>query len=242
MSGRQTETNVQDNKGHRLNLRVIGYLKSSGFEDDNRFYISRRLAERLSRFLPKNLRQQYSFVKVKASSASNVAQVQQKIQKMGYSAFSMVDVLKGVNTFFLVVQAVLGGIASIALLVAAFGIANTMTMAIYERTKEIGIMKAVGASGKDIRRIFLLEASAIGFFGGLVGIIIGYLLGKLINLAIFVYFQAQKVSAFKGTVIATPWWLMFFALVFATVVGLLSGVLPSARAARLSPLGALRHE
>jgi len=241
MSAKEPPSQESD-KGYRLNLLVVGYLKAGNYEDDNRLYISTKLAQRLSRFLPKEFRTQYNFIKVKVSSASEVATVQQKIQKLGFSAFSLVDVLKGVNTFFLVVQAVLAGLASIALLVAAFGIANTMTMAIYERTKELGIMKAVGASNKDIRRIFLLEAATIGFFGGFIGVILGYLLGKLINLGLFVYLSSQKASGFQGAVIFTPWWLVLFALLFATVVGLVSGVLPAARAATLSPLGALRHE
>lgn len=245
MSGPGGETAVSGGgspaKTRRYRAKVAAILKAGGFENDFRIFVPSRQAEKLAKVLPREQREQYSWVKIKIDSPNAVTNAQKEVESMGYSVVSLNDMLKGLNTFFVVIQAVLGGIASIALLVAAFGIANTMTMAIYERTKEIGVMKAIGAAGGDIMRIFLMEAATIGFVGGLAGILFGFLLGKAINAGLYLYF-ADQMKDIAGGVITTPIWLMLFTLIFATGIGLLSGVFPAARASKLSPLGALRHE
>jgi putative ABC transport system permease protein len=135
----------------------------------------------------------------------------------------------------------LGSVGGLALFVAAIGIANTMVMTIYERTKEIGILKAVGASPREIRVLFMAEAALIGLLGGIVGTIGGWLLGIGLNKGILAY-MAWKELPVTGTFFVVTGWLVVLALVFATVVGLLAGLYPAARAARLDPLEALRHE
>lgn len=228
-------------KTRHFRAKVAGILKAGGMENDFRIFTSERQAKKLAKVLPRDARKNYSWVKIKIDSSNEVAATQKQIESWGYSVTSLNDMLKGLNVFFVIVQAVLGGIASIALLVAAFGIANTMTMAIYERTREIGIMKAIGAAGGDIMRIFLVEAAAIGFIGGLAGLVFGFLLGKIINLGLYLYF-AENMKDIPGGVISTPAWLMLFTMIFATGIGFLSGVFPASRASKLSPLGALRHE
>jgi len=125
--------------------------------------------------------------------------------------------------------------------VASIGIANTMIMSVYERTKEIGILKAVGASPGQIRALFVVEASLIGLLGGVVGTILGWLLGLGLNWLILEILAWQEMPM-QGTFFVIAWWLIVGALVFATLIGLLAGLYPAARAARLAPLDALRYE
>ncbi|MCC7352960.1 MAG: ABC transporter permease [Anaerolineae bacterium] len=202
------------------------------------------------RFDPK--KDGYNQVVVKTASSRQVPAVQQKIREMGFDAYSLQDAVQGINSFFRVLQAILGGIGGIALLVAAVGIANTLTMAIYERTKEIGLMKAVGATNRDVMSIFLGEAGSIGFLGGVIGVLFGLGAGVVINL-----FAASALGnsspgvgpiippgpgGVSGDILHTPLWLLPFAVVFATGVGLVSGVYPALRATALDPLRALKYE
>ena len=160
---------------------------------------------------------------------------------MGYQANTSQDVVQGINSFFIVLQVVFGGIGAISLLVAAIGIANTMAMAILERTREIGLMKAVGATNKDVLSIFLGEAAGIGFIGGIGGVIIGWGGSLLLNMVASTFMPSNP---YGGTQLATstPIWLPAFALVFATLVGIISGLYPSLRAATLVPVNALKYE
>ncbi|MFN2183648.1 MAG: ABC transporter permease, partial [Anaerolineae bacterium] len=135
----------------------------------------------------------------------------------------------------------LGSVGALALLVASIGIANTMIMSVYERTKEIGILKAVGAAPGQIRSLFVLESSLIGLLGGIVGTIFGWLLGKGLNWLALRVLEWQDVPM-EGTFFVLSWWLVLAALAFGTLVGLLAGLYPAARAARLAPLDALRYE
>jgi putative ABC transport system permease protein len=136
-------------------------------------------------------------------------------------------------------------VGAIALLVAAIGIANTMAMAILERTREIGLMKAVGATNRDVLSIFLGEAAGIGFLGGLGGVLIGWLAGQGINVIAIVYLanqSAQQGGLPPSVAVSTPAWLPVFALVFATLIGLISGLYPALRAATMVPVLALKYE
>ncbi len=217
------------------NHNYEAYVPLSQLEEFNRWFSGKR----------RTSRDGYANVIVKVDDPANVLDVQAAIDAMGFNTSSQQQFLKEVNRQFLIVQGVLGGVGAIALLVAAFGIANTMTMAIYERTKEIGIMKAIGATNNDVLRIFLSEAGAIGFVGGLFGVGVGWGIGQVIQLVV-VNMLLSSADRPPGepmpSVVVTPAWLMAFTLVFATLVGVVSGIYPALRAAGMKPLRALRTE
>ncbi len=228
-------------------LTVVGILVPSDMQTDNSAYVTLDAA---LDFNDVNRRQAaYENVVIKADSVNSVADIEKAVTDQGYYAFSSQSMLESLKSTFLIIQGVLGALGGIAMLVAALGIANTMTMSIYERTREIGIMKAVGASNRQIKRVFLGEAAIIGVLGGIGGLLFSSAGAALANLFVqaFIANQAATGGGGGGGVEATsffqiPVWLAIFAIVFAAGVGLLSGVLPAVRAANLDPLTALRHE
>ncbi|HEX9365744.1 MAG TPA: ABC transporter permease [Vicinamibacterales bacterium] len=182
----------------------------------------------------------YQSAVVRVKSAQSTQDVEDQIKKMGFSAFSLNDALQGAKRGFIILDIVLSLIGSIALAVSALGIMNTMVMSILERTREIGIMKAIGGSDGDIRRIFLIEASAIGFFGGIAGVALGWLVGRIINIGANIYIQQQGGT--PGNLFSLPFWLIGGAIGFSIAISLLAGSYPAARAAKLDPIQALRHD
>jgi putative ABC transport system permease protein len=182
----------------------------------------------------------YPSVVVKTRRASSTQDVEDRIKNLGYGAFSINDALQGAKRAFLILDIVLGLIGSIALVVSSLGITNTMVMSILERTREIGVMKAIGATDADVRRIFLVEASAIGVIGGALGVLLGWIVGRAINWGANMYIQNQGGQ--PGDVFALPLWLIGGALGFSWLVSLLAGSYPASRAARLNPIQALRHD
>jgi len=187
----------------------------------------------------------YSQVTVKVDDVKKVIDINKQINDMGYQASTPQSFLQGINNFYMILQVIFGGVGAIALLVAAIGIANTMAMAILERTREIGLMKAVGATNRDVLSIFLGEAAGIGFLGGLGGVMLGWLSGQGINVAAIVYLAqqtAQQGGPPPSVAVYTPLWLPAFALIFATLIGLISGLYPALRAATLVPVQALKYE
>ena len=177
----------------------------------------------------------YQELFVKVDEMENVADVQQQIIDMGYYAYSNAEWVEQMEEQYAMVQAVLGGIGAVSLFVAAIGIANTMMMSIYERTKEIGIMKVLGCSLGRIRDLFLMEAGFIGLSGGAIGLALSYGISAIIN---------AVVGADSGysTLSYIPMWLAVVALVFAVIIGMLAGLMPALRAMKLSALSALRNE
>ena len=164
---------------------------------------------------------------------------------MGFQAYTAQSFVQGINSFYVILQVIFAGVGAIALLVAAIGIANTMAMAILERTREIGLMKAVGATNRDVLSVFLGEAAGIGFLGGAGGVLLGWSLGQVINVAALAYMAGQAASQGgppPSMAVYTPAWLPIFALVFATLIGLISGLYPALRAATLVPVDALKYE
>ena len=182
----------------------------------------------------------YNALIVKVKHAQAVQDIEDQIKKKGFSAFSLNDALQGAKRGFIILDIVLSLIGSIALAVSSLGIMNTMVMSILERTREIGIMKAIGGSDGDIRRIFLIEASAIGFFGGVTGVGLGWVVGRIINFGANIYIQNQGGT--PGNLFSLPFWLIGGAIGFSIAISLLAGSYPAARAARLDPIRALRHD
>ena len=235
-----------------VRLRVAGVLEDTGGQDDYTIYLSLDDVLELNGWLTGARldpdRNGYYRGLVKVATTEQVLAVEQEIIRQGFIAYSTRSTLQGVNMLFLVIQGVFGGIGAIALIVAAFGIANTMTMAIYERTREIGLMKAVGATNRDVMAIFLAESGGIGLLGGIGGVLLGVGLGALIDLIASTYLAAQAVqsgvsaSDLAITIIHTPLWLPVFAILFSALVGVASGIYPAVRAASLSPIAALKYE
>lgn len=183
----------------------------------------------------------YDELVIRTESLNDAAQLVTWLEGEGFDVESVKMILDMANRGMIILQTMLGSVGALALLVASIGIANTMIMAVYERTKEIGILKAVGAAPGQIRALFVIEASLIGLLGGVIGTIGGWLLGKFGNWLILKILAWQEVTV-EGTFFVVTWWLVLAALAFATLVGLLAGLYPAARAARLAPLDALRYE
>ena len=180
----------------------------------------------------------YDSAKVYVDDMKNVIAVQKQITEMGYQAESQMEWIEQSKASTNMIQMVLGGIGAVSLFVASIGIANTMMMSIYERTKEIGIMKVLGCDMNRIRDMFLIESGAIGLIGGLTGVIFSFIISIVIN-ALGV---AASVSGVEGDISRIPLWLVISAIIFAVIIGMLAGFFPSLRAMKLSPLTALRND
>ena len=182
----------------------------------------------------------YTSLSVRVANPNQVPAVEDAIKNMGFGAFSIVDATRSMRQFFAVLDGFLAIFGSLALAVASIGIVNTLVMAILERRREIGIMKALGASDGDVRGLFFAEAGAMGLVGGAVGVTLGWALGRLINFAMNIYLERQHFP--PAEIWSVPLWLVLSAIAFSIVVSLLSGLYPAARAARLDPVQALRYE
>jgi putative ABC transport system permease protein len=212
-------------------------------------FLPLKLAESLHVMQPTDLREVsraasdqpvYSSISVRVKDPSRVQSVEDGIKKMGFTTFSILDASRGLQQVFKVLFAFLGIFGSLALIVASIGIVNTLVMAILERRREIGIMKAIGASDGDVKRLFFAEAGAMGILGGIVGVALGWAIGQVINMGTNIYLKSQSFPPEHFW--AVPWWLVLFAIIFAFVVSLVSGLYPAGRAARLDPVQALRYE
>lgn len=185
----------------------------------------------------------YEFIWVRTADVNATKTIANELRERGYQAYSMADALEGIEQTSKTMQAILGGIGGITLLVAALGIINTMIMSIYERTREIGIMKVIGASFLDIRMLFLTEAGLLGFLGGLFGLIFSYSISKLINhLSADFINQGMAAGDVAYSISLIPPWLALFALGFSVLIGVIAGVYPANRAVKLSPIKAIRNE
>jgi putative ABC transport system permease protein len=214
-----------------------------------RIFMPLKLAQNLHVMQPSDLRDTtnvangmpaYTTVEVHVKSPTQVQAVEDAIKKMGFNTFSIVDATRSLRQFFAVLDLFLGIFGSLALAVASIGIINTLVMAILERRREIGIMKAIGASDGDVKGLFFAEAGVMGVFGGFVGVALGWAIGRVINVGTNVYLKRQHFP--PEQIWFVPWWLVLGAIAFAIVVSLLSGLYPASRAARLDPVQALRYE
>ena len=182
----------------------------------------------------------YMTVTVRVKDPAKVSQVQNEIKQMGFRTFSILDATKSLRRFFTVLDLFLGIFGSLALAVATLAIINTLVMAVLERRREIGVMKAIGASDGDVKRLFFAEAGAMGFFGGLLGIALGFAIGKAINVGTGIYLRNHQLPAEPVWIL--PPWLIGAAIVFSIVVSLLAGLYPAGRAAKLDPVQTLKYE
>ena len=178
----------------------------------------------------------YSELDVNVDEMDHVMEVQNYLKNLGYEAYSNAEWLQSSQEQMATIQLVLGAIGAVSLFVAAIGITNTMMMSIYERTKEIGVMKVLGCDLRNIRSLFLLEAGFIGLIGGVIGLILSFGLSGAINRA------ARASGEFETGISYIPIWLVFLSLIFAILVGMVAGFFPARRAMKLSPLAAIRNE
>ncbi len=230
--------------------RGVGILANPNDESAYNVYMSlegleiiKKEAQRARKETISN-KKEYDAAMVYVGSIDDVEDVSNAIREMGFQTSSLNDWLKSMQETARMIQGILGGIGAISLLVAALGITNTMIMSIYERTKEIGIMKVIGANLRDIKKLFLLEAGMIGFIGGVIGLIFSLILSLLMNTVLsgIMSVMLGTVGGGGSTVSIIPWWVAASSLVFSTTIGILAGYSPARRAMRLSALESLRNE
>lgn len=183
----------------------------------------------------------YEAAVVRVSDPKHLTEVRQKLTELGFGSFSIVDEIDQIRTVFLIIDSVLGLLGGISLLVASFGIANTMIMSILERTREIGIMKAIGAEDREIRMIFFVEAAVIGTVGGIIGVLIAWGIDGLANRLAYRFILKPQGASFIDF-FSLPIYLSVGAILFALVISILAALYPASRAARIDPVRALRHD
>jgi ABC-type lipoprotein release transport system permease subunit len=183
----------------------------------------------------------YEIAVVRVSDPVQLTEVRQKINDLGFGSFLIVDELDEIRTVFLIIDSVLGLLGGISLLVASFGIANTMIMSILERTREIGIMKAIGAEDREIKLIFFVEAAVIGVTGGVIGVLVAWGISALANRLAYRFILKPQGASFIDF-FDLPLYLTVGAILFALVVSILAALYPASRAARIDPVRALRHD
>lgn len=256
--GQQPASGEPDDSKYEKHLfRIVGVLKAEGginfspFGNAN-FYIPLEQAKRLREAnlspmerMGSTLTQQagYRAVEARVTDPGQIKPLTETLGQMGFRVFSVVTQLEEIERIFLIINSSLALIGGIALLVASFGISNTMIMSIRERTREIGIMKAIGGSDGEIMRIFFVEASLIGLFGGVLGVLAGWGIDRLANVLANQWIMRQTGQAFRRVeFFSIPWYLSGGAILFAVLISLLAAIYPALSAAKIDPIKALRYE
>ena len=183
----------------------------------------------------------YEAAVIRVTDPARLTEVRKKVTELGFGSFSIVDEIDQIRTVFLIIDSVLGLLGGISLLVASVGIANTMIMSILERTREIGIMKAIGAEDREIKLIFFVEAAVIGVLGGIVGVLIAWAIDGVANRLAYRFILKPQGASFIDF-FSLPIYLSVGAILFALVVSILAALYPASRAARIDPVRALRHD
>jgi putative ABC transport system permease protein len=236
------------------NLRIVGIVETEpaggfGPYGRGRLFIPMQLAEKLRAAQANDLREllrdtpgkrNYESLTVRVSGATKVKDVEASIKQMGFAAYSVLDASQALQQVFEVFDLFLLIFGSLALVVASLGVINTLVMAILERRREIGILKALGAADRDVRRLFFVEAGAMGLVGGILGTAMGWLISRAINLGTNIYLARRALPPIS--VSAVPWWMVGLAIVFSILVSLAAGIYPASRASKLDPVQALRYE
>ncbi len=239
--GKQVSLKIFTNSStNQSSLEIIdvpkSYIVKGVVEDSQDSYIYMPLTE-LSGYVRV---ESYEQARVKVDDSNNLQSVKDVLLTKGYQTQSLSETIDQANKIFQVVQIVLGLFGAVALVVSAIGMFNTMTVTLLERTNEIGIMRALGASKGNLKTLFLAESIIIGFFGGLVGIVLGFLGGKLTNLV--VNSLAARFGGASTNLFAYPAWFIIVILSLSVIIGFFSGLFPARRAASMDPLEALRYK
>jgi putative ABC transport system permease protein len=236
-------------------LRIVGVIESDpsagiGGFGGGRVFLPIRVAEQLHAAQANDVQDfvrgggngkpTYAALTIRVKNPKDVLQVEDAIKKQGFNAFSLLDAARSLRLVFTVFDLFLGLFGSLALTVASLGIINTLVMAILERRREIGVLKALGATDADVKNLFFAEAGAMGLVGGLFGVTLGWLIGQALTFGTTIYLRRQDLPSVKISYV--PWWLAASAILFAFIVSLAAGLYPASRAAKLNPVEALRYE
>lgn len=232
--GKNIELTLRFDEGeHDLSkpLKIVGVLEA---KNGTAMYVSQEVFKSLGV-------DNYKQVKVVAKNDTDVASIRQQIEALGYQTTSPLDTIDQVNRFFKLFNIILLGFGGIGILIATTGMLNTLTVALLERTKEVGLMVALGARRRDMRRLFVSEALLLTLFGGVAGIIISLVVALIVNIV------SNNLAISRGvddsfSLFAVPWWLIVSTLLFMGLVGYIVSLIPAIRAGKIAPIDALRHE
>lgn len=184
--------------------------------------------------------QYYSQIKIVAENKNVLPKIRKQIEALGFNTRSVADTVEQINSLFATVRTVLALLGMVALAVAALGMFNTLTVSLLERTREVGLMKAMGMKSKEVKELFLTESMIMGFFGGVLGVLFGFVIGKILGILISIIAISKGVGFVNITVIPTAF--IFFIVLLSLVVGVITGIYPARRATKISALNAMRYE
>ena len=217
------------------NSKDYGQSFTTAYMDYHLYFELQNLYNKMNDIRTSNDSRLFDQVQVKANDMNDVVEIEKAIQDMGFETYSAQQIREQMGEMMKTVELVLGALGAVSMLVAAIGIANTMVMSIYERTREIGVMKVLGCKLSNIRAMFLVEAACIGMIGGIFGLLISHGLSSVVNNILGAQFGT-------GTISYIPLWLDGIAFAFAILVGVISGISPANRAVKISALSAIRQD